>query len=191
MMWSSSSILLYLSPFVSKKDLRQPFQVRTPCEKLAVAACVSFAPICSTLGYLSILYMEFADSFAIQQSNVVMCTLLAWILLKEPLVWIDCICLVMTMTGIVLIARPDFVFGSHSLDGSVYTDRWKGTLIALVGATLSSLFGVSRRKIANIDHRSLAIFQVQILRWRTSNFRLFFSLEDFSELIQLIFSSTK
>ena len=80
--------------------------------------------------------------------------------LKEPLHWIDWTCLLVTTTGILLIARPKFLFGSQSESNQEYSDRWKGIVYALVSAMASSFFGVARRKIVDVDNLALLLLQV-------------------------------
>ena len=91
LMFSTLSMLLCLSAIMKKSDLADIFKVKTCSGKLAVIACLFFYPLSSTLGFLSIVYMEYADSYAIQQSNVVICrddknykilTLIIWCLFQ-------------------------------------------------------------------------------------------------------------
>ncbi|XP_075246458.1 solute carrier family 35 member G1-like isoform X1 [Convolutriloba macropyga] len=159
LMWSTCSSFLCLCPLVKRKNIVHIFRLATCIERLAVIGCVLSLPLCSICGYMSMVYMEFADSFAIQQSNVVICSLLAWILLREPLHWIDWTCLLVTTTGILLIARPKFLFGSQSESNQEYSDRWKGIVYALVSAMASSFFGVARRKIVDVDNLALLLLQ--------------------------------
>ena len=80
-------------------------------------------------------------------------------MLKEPLFWIDGLCLISTMTGILLVAKPEFIFGGYS-ESVDYSERWKGIVMAITGATLSSLFAVGRRKIVHLESSALGLFQV-------------------------------
>lgn len=67
-------------------------------------------------------------------SNPVFTSLLAWIFLKERCTILDCVFTVFTLTGVILIARPPFIFGEHLLgiEGN-YSNHIKGTIAAFAG----------------------------------------------------------
>lgn len=67
-------------------------------------------------------------------SNPVFTSLLAWIFLKERCTILDCVFTVFTLTGVILIARPPFIFGDHlhGIEGN-YSNHIKGTIAAFAG----------------------------------------------------------
>lgn len=67
-------------------------------------------------------------------SNPVFTSILAWIFLKERCTIWDCVFTVFALVGVVLIARPPFIFGKH-LTGieSNYTNHIKGAVAAFAG----------------------------------------------------------
>lgn len=73
-------------------------------------------------------------------SNPVFTSLLAWIFLKERCTIWDCVFTVFTITGVILIARPPFIFGQHlrGIEGD-YTNHIKGSIAAFAGDTMNTV----------------------------------------------------
>ncbi|XP_010172629.1 solute carrier family 35 member G1 [Antrostomus carolinensis] len=88
--------------------------------------------------YYAFQVMPLADATVITFSSPVFTSLLAWIFLKEKYSIWDLLFTLFAITGVVLIARPPFLFGSNvtGIEGS-YTDHLKGT-IAAVTSTVSA-----------------------------------------------------
>ncbi len=76
-------------------------------------------------------------------SNPVFTSLLAWVFLKEKCTIWDCVFTVFTLTGVILIARPPFLFGDHlrGIEGN-YTNHIKGTIAAFAGDTINKLSSI-------------------------------------------------
>lgn len=74
-------------------------------------------------------------------SNPVFTSLLAWIFLKEKCTILDCVFTVFTLTGVILIARPPFLFGEHlgGIEGN-YSNHIKGTVAAFAGDVIINSF---------------------------------------------------
>ncbi|XP_039991565.1 solute carrier family 35 member G1 isoform X2 [Xiphias gladius] len=81
--------------------------------------------------FYAVQQMPLADATVIMFSNPVFTSLLAWIFLKERCTIWDCVFTVFTITGVILIARPPFIFGEHlrGIEGN-YTNHIKGTVAA-------------------------------------------------------------
>uniref|UniRef100_A0A3Q3RCC9 Solute carrier family 35 member G1 n=1 Tax=Monopterus albus TaxID=43700 RepID=A0A3Q3RCC9_MONAL len=89
--------------------------------------------------FYAIQQMPLADATVIMFSNPVFTSLLAWVFLKERCTIWDCVFTVFTLTGVILIARPQFLFGDHlrGIEGN-YTNHMKGTIAAFAGDTFNS-----------------------------------------------------
>lgn len=72
-------------------------------------------------------------------SNPVFTAILAWIFLKERCTFWDCVFTVFALTGVVLIARPPFLFGDGvpGIEGN-YTNHIKGTISAFAGDIINT-----------------------------------------------------
>ncbi|KAJ0060457.1 hypothetical protein NL108_011898, partial [Boleophthalmus pectinirostris] len=93
--------------------------------------------------FYAVQQMPLADATVIMFSNPVFTSVLAWIFLKERCTIWDCVFTVFTLTGVILIARPPFIFGKH-LSGieSNYSNHIKGAIAAFAGATMHSCLNV-------------------------------------------------
>ncbi|XP_054878606.1 solute carrier family 35 member G1 isoform X2 [Poeciliopsis prolifica] len=87
--------------------------------------------------YYAVQQMPLADATVIMFSNPVFTSLLAWVFLKERCTIWDCVFTMFTLTGVILIARPPFLFGEHlsGIEGN-YTNHVKGTLAAFGGKSV-------------------------------------------------------
>ncbi|XP_077206407.1 solute carrier family 35 member G1-like isoform X5 [Paroedura picta] len=96
--------------------------------------------------------------------NPVFTSLLAWIFLKEKYSPWDLLFTLFAITGVVLIARPPFLFGSKvaGIEGS-YTDHLKGTIAALSSAICTSSTFVILRKVGISVHYFLSIWYYAVI----------------------------
>ncbi|XP_036428058.1 solute carrier family 35 member G1 isoform X1 [Colossoma macropomum] len=109
--------------------------------------------------YYAVLQMPLADATVIMFSNPVFTALLAWIFLKERCTIWDVIFTVFTLTGVILIARPPFLFGGElsGIEGE-YTNHIKGTVAAFSGAIGAACTMVILRKMGKNAHYYLSIW---------------------------------
>lgn len=114
--------------------------------------------------YYAVLQMPLADATVITFSNPVFTSLLAWIFLKERCsVW-DVIFTISTLTGVVLIARPPFLFGGEISDiENNYDNHLKGTVAAFVSAIAVACTMVILRKMGKNVHYYLAVWYYAVL----------------------------
>ncbi|XP_042315503.1 solute carrier family 35 member G1 isoform X4 [Sceloporus undulatus] len=98
--------------------------------------------------YYAFQVMPLADATVITFSSPVFTSLFAWIFLKEKYSLWDLLFTIFTITGVVLIARPPFLFGSKvsGIEGS-YTDHIKGTIAAVTSAVAAASTFVILRKL--------------------------------------------
>ncbi|XP_048362071.1 solute carrier family 35 member G1-like [Sphaerodactylus townsendi] len=114
--------------------------------------------------YYAYQVMPLADAVVISFSSPAFTTLFAWIFLKEKCSPWDLFFVLVTITGVVLIARPPFLFGSKvsGIEGS-YTDHLKGTIAALLSAISASSAFVIIRKVGKSVHYFLTIWYYAII----------------------------
>ncbi|KAK7123078.1 hypothetical protein R3I94_020003 [Phoxinus phoxinus] len=114
--------------------------------------------------YYAVLQMPLADATVIMFSNPVFTSLLAWIFLKERCTILDVVFTVFTLTGVILIARPPFLFGGElsGIEGD-YTNHIKGTSAAFAGAVGAACTMVILRKIGKSVHYYLSVWYYAVL----------------------------
>ncbi|XP_026078908.1 solute carrier family 35 member G1-like [Carassius auratus] len=114
--------------------------------------------------YYAVLQMPLADATVIMFSNPVFTALLAWIFLKERCTIWDLIFTVFTLTGVILIARPPFLFGGKlsGIEGD-YTNHIKGTVAAFMGAIGAACTMVILRKIGKSVHYYLSVWYYAVM----------------------------
>ncbi|XP_049320987.1 solute carrier family 35 member G1 [Astyanax mexicanus] len=114
--------------------------------------------------YYAVLQMPLADATVIMFSNPVFTSLLAWIFLKERCTIWDVVFTVFTLTGVILIARPPFLFGGEptGIEGD-YTNHIKGTVAAFAGAIGAACTMVILRKMGKNVHYYLSTWYYAVL----------------------------
>ncbi|XP_071842010.1 solute carrier family 35 member G1-like [Apostichopus japonicus] len=93
-------------------------------------------------------YMAFSDTVSISQLSLILTGVLSWIILKEPFRILDLLLAILAMTGVVLIARPSFIFGTE--DNIESNNAILGTVFALGVAVCGALAFVIVRKQSTI-----------------------------------------
>ncbi|KAM4715045.1 solute carrier family 35 member G1 [Anableps anableps] len=114
--------------------------------------------------FYAVQQMPLADATVIMFSNPVFTSLLAWIFLKEKCTIWDCVFTVFTLTGVILIARPPFLFGKHlsGIEGN-YTNHVKGTIAAFGGAIGAAFTFVVLRKMGKSVHYYLSVWYYAVI----------------------------
>ncbi|XP_053197321.1 solute carrier family 35 member G1 [Scomber japonicus] len=114
--------------------------------------------------YYAVQQMPLADATVIMFSNPVFTSLLAWIFLKERCTIWDCVFTVFTLSGVILIARPPFLFGEHvgGIEGN-YTNHIKGTIAAFAGALAAAFTFVVLRKMGKSVHYYLSVWYYAVI----------------------------
>ncbi|KAK7919591.1 hypothetical protein WMY93_010875 [Mugilogobius chulae] len=114
--------------------------------------------------FYAVQQMPLADATVIMFSNPVFTSVLAWIFLKEKCTIWDCVFTVFTLTGVILIARPPFIFGKH-LSGieSNYSNHIKGAIAAFAGAIGAACTIVVLRKIGKSVHYYLSVWYYAVI----------------------------
>ncbi|XP_048407436.1 solute carrier family 35 member G1 [Stegostoma tigrinum] len=114
--------------------------------------------------FYAIQQMPLADATVIMFSNPVFVSVFACIFLKERCTFWDPIFTVFTLTGVVLIARPPFLFGSRvSGSESDYKNRMKGTAAAFGSAICAALTLTVIRKMGKSVSYLLSIWYYSVV----------------------------
>ncbi|HYX92924.1 MAG TPA: DMT family transporter [Myxococcaceae bacterium] len=108
------------------------------------------ALVCS---YWSLVHMPLADATVLQYTNPVFTALLAALLLREPLRGADLVSVVISLLGVVLVARPRALFGG---DAVPLDPRVVG--VSLLGAMCSAAAYTVVRKGRRLDHPLVVVF---------------------------------
>jgi drug/metabolite transporter (DMT)-like permease len=102
--------------------------------------------------YYALVHLPLAEATVIQYTNPVFTALLAAWLLRERLGVREGACVAASLGGVLLIARPGFLFGAeHAIDPVTVG-------IALLGALLSAGAYVTIRRLARTEHPLVIVF---------------------------------
>ncbi|KAM9424278.1 solute carrier family 35 member G1 [Pholidichthys leucotaenia] len=114
--------------------------------------------------FYAVQQMPLADATVIMFSNPVFTSLLAWVFLKEKCTIWDCVFTVFTLTGVILIARPPFLFGENTrgIEGN-YINHIKGTIAAFAGAVGAACTYVVLRKMGKSVHYYLSVWYYAVI----------------------------
>ncbi|XP_056152747.1 solute carrier family 35 member G1 [Lampris incognitus] len=114
--------------------------------------------------FYAVQQMPLADATVIMFSNPVFTSLLAWIFLKERCTIWDGLFTIFTLAGVILIARPPFLFGerTHGIDGD-HTSHIKGSIAAFAGAVGAACTFVILRKMGKSVHYYLSVWYYAVI----------------------------
>lgn len=102
--------------------------------------------------YYSVIHLPLADATVIQYTNPVWTAWLGWWLLGERLSRGEAALSALSLLGVVLVARPSFLFGEGvALDPTAVA-------IALAGSLCSAAAYVSVRKLGRTEHPLVIVF---------------------------------
>jgi drug/metabolite transporter (DMT)-like permease len=110
-----------------------------------------------TCFYFSIVHLPLAEATVIQYTNPVFVAIMAGVMLGERLGRRELLGLAGSMVGVLLIARPSFLFGSGSSLDPVHV------AIAVAGALFSATAYVTVRRLRDIDHPLVVVFYFPIV----------------------------
>ncbi|XP_076359109.1 solute carrier family 35 member G1-like [Tachypleus tridentatus] len=98
-------------------------------------------------GYYSLRLIPLADASTIIFSSPVLVTLFACAFLREPCGIFQVFTIIMTLTGVLLISRPSFLFGVTSTGKVSSAHRLQGSLVAFCSCITAALVFIVLRKI--------------------------------------------
>lgn len=111
--------------------------------------------------YFSLQYLSLSDAVSITFLIPMVTAFFAWIMLGEKYSRIEGVCALVSLAGVLLIAKPDFVFGSESQNETPDSDsaessdsnlRMLATIMGLLGVCGASSVYVLLRKIGKLAH---------------------------------------
>lgn len=106
--------------------------------------------------YYAIVHLPLADATVIQYTNPAFAAVLAVFVLGERMRRREVVCVGLSLAGVLLVARPAFVFG-----GSAGLDPIAAA-VALLGALLSAAAYVTVRRLAG-EHHLVVIFYFAVI----------------------------
>lgn len=122
--------------------------------------------------YFSLQYLSLSDAVAITFLIPLVTPFFAWIALGETYSVLEALCTVLSFGGILLIAKPDFIFGSKSKEEVPQDDlaesssseiRLLATVVALFGVSGASSVYVVLRKIGKAAHPLISVSYFALL----------------------------
>jgi drug/metabolite transporter (DMT)-like permease len=105
--------------------------------------------------YYAIVHLPLADATAIQYTNPAFAAVFAVFVLGERMRRREIVCLALSIGGVLLVARPDFLSGAPGLDPVAVA-------VALCGAILSAAAYVTVRLLAS-EHHLVVIFYFAVI----------------------------
>jgi drug/metabolite transporter (DMT)-like permease len=141
-------ISLVLSWFLVRRAGLRVWGTNPP--RLLVRGMVGFAGLACF--YYAVVHLPLAEATVIQYTNPVFTALLAAWLLRERLGWLEGVCVSVSLAGVVLMARPGFLFGSGSALPPLVVS------IAVAGAVFSAAAYVSVRWLSGSEHPLVIVF---------------------------------
>ncbi|XP_071488128.1 solute carrier family 35 member G1-like [Diadema antillarum] len=117
----------------------------------------------ASLVFFTYTLMPVANSKAIQYSCCVFAGLLSWLLLKEPCSFLDVVLGLVTITGVMLVAQPPFLFDALESVTSASRSSVLGAILCLFSAFLSAVTLIVQRKLASLGISSLGMLTVYSL----------------------------
>jgi drug/metabolite transporter (DMT)-like permease len=117
---------------------------------LAIRGIVGFAAVSAF--FYGVIHLPLAEATVIHYTNPVFTSVIAAVVLAEPIRRRDAGCLVISLAGVLLITRPSFLFGgaSAALDPA-------GVAAALAGAVLAASAYVMIRFLSVTEHELVIV----------------------------------
>ena len=98
--------------------------------------------------------LALGDAASITFMSVPATAIVARVLLKEPYTWVDAVCAILCMAGVVLIAQPTAIFGGSA----VGTVPWLPIVTTLFGAATAAMAFVTVRQLKGADALVITLY---------------------------------
>ncbi len=105
--------------------------------------------------YAAVVHLPLAEATVIHQTAPVFTALLAAVLLHERLETRVLVSIGVCLLGVLLIARPDWLFGGHTASADF---PWQYAFVALLGSLLSALSYVTVRQLGRTENPLIVVF---------------------------------
>ncbi|XP_071499510.1 solute carrier family 35 member G1-like [Diadema antillarum] len=117
----------------------------------------------TSLVFIAYTLMPVANAKAIMYSCPIFAGLLSWLLLKEACSFLDVVLGLVTLTGVMLVAQPPFLFDALDSVTSASSSSVLGAIICLISAFLSAIILILQRKLASMGISSLGMLTIYSL----------------------------
>jgi drug/metabolite transporter (DMT)-like permease len=107
--------------------------------------------------FYALIHLPLADATVIQYTNPVFTAWLGWLVLAEALSAGEAALSAAGLLGVLLVARPTFLFG-----GAMRLDPF-ATVVGLMGAMFSAAAYVSVRKLGRTEHPMIIVFYFTVV----------------------------
>ncbi|KAI5958299.1 hypothetical protein KGF57_002654 [Candida theae] len=115
--------------------------------------------------YFSLQYLSLSDAVAITFLVPMVTAFLAFVILKERYSVLESVCSLLSLAGVILIAKPSFIFGAESekettdesVESSSSGKRILATAVGLIGVCGASSVYIVLRKIGMSAHPLLSV----------------------------------
>ncbi|XP_003730919.2 solute carrier family 35 member G1-like [Strongylocentrotus purpuratus] len=101
--------------------------------------------------------MPVSSSKSIEYSAPVFAGLLGWLLLRESCSFVDTLLSFLTLSGVLLIAQPSFLFANAESVEGASDDMVLGSTLSLISAILSASIFIIMRKLGSYNMPSLTM----------------------------------
>ncbi|EDO48901.1 predicted protein [Nematostella vectensis] len=101
------------------------------------------------LKYYSFKNLSVSDATVLSFTTPIFAALFGYILLKESLHWMDGLAAMFSLGGVILTARPSFIFGSTT--GQDIGEVWMPVCASLAGAIVAALAFIFVRKLGKFE----------------------------------------
>ncbi|KAM9902662.1 hypothetical protein OXX79_003835 [Metschnikowia pulcherrima] len=154
--------VLYMVITKSVEDA--PFGPRDKRHLLIMRGVLGFVGVFGL--YYSLQYLSLSDAVTITFLIPMVTAFFAWIILGERYSILEAVCSICSLAGILLVAKPDFLYGSESeaevpeSDSAESSDsglRILGTVVGLMGVCGASAVYVLLRKIGKAAHPLISV----------------------------------
>ncbi|CAK7892634.1 hypothetical protein CAAN1_08S05050 [[Candida] anglica] len=154
--------LIYM--YTTKSVPDYPFGPKEIRKLLVLRGIVGFFGVFGL--YFSLQYLSLSDAVAITFLIPMVTAFLAWVVIHEHYTLIEAVCGLISLGGVVLIAKPHFIFGSTSdsetsidenIESSSTEKRLLATAVGLMGVCGASSVFIILRKIGKRAHPLLSV----------------------------------
>lgn len=149
-----AAVALVLSWWMLRRERLSPWGTQRGL--LALRGVTGTLALCCF--FWALLHLPLAEATVLQYLNPVFTALLAALVLREPLELREGLSVLGSLAGLLLVARPSFLFGM----GAAPLDPW-ACAVAVAGALFSACSYVTVRRIGHAEHPLVIVFWFPLL----------------------------
>ncbi|CAM1299949.1 Uncharacterised protein g2567 [Pycnogonum litorale] len=141
---------VYFHRHIVKHSLKKWLMIIPTSASLVLAVYLN----CFALRYMSVL-----DTAVVTNSRTAIVAAMAFLILKEAVGCYDLVNVVMSITGVILVCQPTFIFGPRDGTPEQNDNRYLGAIFGIASAFSSSIYNLLVRRLQGVD--SLLITALQ------------------------------